>query len=345
MKKITIIFLFFFLFFSCNTNSLENKLPTDVFNYTDDLINKMKILSLKTSFCDIESEIIILKTNKFCITNKYIIPYFYGSLIKNSKPIENYEKNEIDEHFYYIAKDIALKYALYYESIDKEINVTDDEINYQLNLITSGKIDEISKNTQNSIFKTNYYLEKARISASINKYINKLKEDIQISESQISSFYENNKSIGFIPERAIVRQILISTKGLNEKQKAKKFFVIQNLLNDIKKGKDFSQLAKTFSDDPASSNSGGRLGDYIEKGKIEKLFDNITFSTPVGSVSEIFETDFGYHIVKVDKIEKEGRKSLSEVKDEIINILKNENLNKIISDETKRLERKYNIKI
>jgi peptidyl-prolyl cis-trans isomerase D len=90
--------------------------------------------------------------------------------------------------------------------------------------------------------------------------------------------------------------ILIGFGDGSNKDSAKA--LAMSVLSEAKKGGDFAELAKKNSSDPGSAQNGGDLG-FFGKGKMIKEFDSAAFSVKVGGISDIVETQFGYHIIKV----------------------------------------------
>ncbi|MFK7900878.1 MAG: peptidylprolyl isomerase [Cyclobacteriaceae bacterium] len=115
--------------------------------------------------------------------------------------------------------------------------------------------------------------------------------------------------------------ILFTTQGLDPEQKKAKKAQAQDVLNRALKGENFTILAFQFSEDPGSKQKGGDLGEF-GKGQMVKPFQDAVFGAKkTGVVSELVESQFGYHIinvtkkVKVDKIEK--KQVLAEITKEI----------------------------
>ena len=74
----------------------------------------------------------------------------------------------------------------------------------------------------------------------------------------------------------------------------------EDLLEQIRSGEDFEQLARRYSDDPGSAQLGGDLG-WFRRGRMVREFEDAAFSLPTGRVSEVVETDFGFHIIRLER--------------------------------------------
>lgn len=99
------------------------------------------------------------------------------------------------------------------------------------------------------------------------------------------------------PKEVRASHIPIAARGLDAEQKANAKEKIESLLKQIRSGESFEELAKKYSDCPSKAN-GGDLG-YFGKGKMVKEFEDAAFALDIGEVSDVIETIFGYHIIKV----------------------------------------------
>jgi len=87
----------------------------------------------------------------------------------------------------------------------------------------------------------------------------------------------------------------------------------KDVLAKAKAGDDFSELAKTHSDDPGSAQNGGELG-FFGKGVMVPEFEAAAFALKVGDVSDLVKTQFGWHIIKVEELKKDKKGEVTEVR-------------------------------
>ncbi|HEY0687147.1 MAG TPA: SurA N-terminal domain-containing protein [Steroidobacter sp.] len=137
---------------------------------------------------------------------------------------------------------------------------------------------------------------------------------VDVSEQALKEYYDGVKERFESPERRQGRHILITaTDGLDDAAAQKK---AQELTDKAKGGADFAQLAKENSKDPGSAQQGGDLG-LAQKGMFVGPFEDALFSMQPGEVRGPVKTQFGYHVLKLEKIEKGHLQSFEEARAEV----------------------------
>jgi peptidyl-prolyl cis-trans isomerase C len=126
---------------------------------------------------------------------------------------------------------------------------------------------------------------------------------INVTEDDAQKYYSENKTKFETPEQIKASHILIKldTKDPNadpNQAKAKAKAKAENLLKQIKDGADFAELAKTNSGDTYSAVQGGDLG-FFGRNQMVPAFERAAFALKPGQVSDVVETQFGYHIIKL----------------------------------------------
>ncbi len=144
-----------------------------------------------------------------------------------------------------------------------------------------------------------------------------LMSGIQIPEDEIKRFYQENVSKFQGDEERHASHILITFGGKTDAAaKAAAKSKALAVLAEVKKAPEkFDVLAKKYSQDPGSAQNGGDLG-AVKRGVMVKPFEDAVFSMAPGSVSDLVETEFGYHIIKLTEI-KGSAPTLEEVKNQI----------------------------
>jgi peptidyl-prolyl cis-trans isomerase D len=143
----------------------------------------------------------------------------------------------------------------------------------------------------------------------------------KVSEEEVGTYFELNKQEYATPKKVRARHILFNIgsdaepKAIEEAQNK-----ALNVLKEAKSGKDFGDLAKKYSDDPGSRNSGGDLG-FFTRDRMVKPFSDAAFAMKEGEISEPIRSPFGWHIIKVEAIEEAKEPVLVEVADQIRNKL------------------------
>jgi len=122
------------------------------------------------------------------------------------------------------------------------------------------------------------------------------------TDQQMRDFWEQNRAQQ--PKRPATvsfRQIVIKPQP-DSAAKARAYQVAESLLVVLRHGADFASVAKRFSADTASREQGGELG-WFRRGVMFKEFEDVAFRLRPGEISDVVETPFGYHIIKVERVQ------------------------------------------
>lgn len=220
------------------------------------------------------------------------------------------------------------KMPAYYKALagNRKKDFLDDMINEQL------IYKEAVKRGINRDPEVKELLDEAKRKILIAKLMEVEAKKSAVNEDKIKEFYEMHKADFVTPLKLRASHIMVDTEAeANE------------ILQKLKDGGDFAQLAKEYSKDP-SKDRGGDIG-YFIKGQLMPEIEEACFKLQVGQTSDIIKTKFGYHIIRLtDRIEPRTVE-LSEVKDAIEKELKDRAQQRALDDLVKDLRSKAHVKV
>jgi parvulin-like peptidyl-prolyl isomerase len=155
-----------------------------------------------------------------------------------------------------------------------------------------------------------------------DKIYSKVTEKVVISDAETQKYYEDNKATLFkVPDQVKVSHILIkfnvaTGETVTDANKAEAKKKIDDVASQLKNGADFAEMATKYSEDTASVPSGGDIG-FISAGQTVPEFEAAAFALEVGKVSDVVETTYGYHILKVTEKKASYVQTFDEVKDTV----------------------------
>ncbi|RKY80885.1 parvulin peptidyl-prolyl isomerase [candidate division KSB1 bacterium] len=182
--------------------------------------------------------------------------------------------------------------------------VLEQQINQWIQQIGSErKVEEYFGSSMNKI--------KRRVRKEIREHlmVEKLQQEklqeVKITRQEVEQFYQTNRdSLPELKESVEISHILLQvTPGAESKQQARE--KIAGILERLRSGEDFAELARQYSEDPGSAAKGGELG-FIQRGDFVKDFEEKAFALQPGQISDIVETQFGFHIIQM--LERRGEK-------------------------------------
>ena len=227
--------------------------------------------------------------------------------------IVSFKKNILDQ---------LINYELFYQQAQKEkIKISNDDINLEIDKI---KDNFSSPEEFNEALKANNITpaqlkEDIKRQLMINSILEETRNQISISDEELLEYYNENKESFLELEQVYARHILVETEE-----------EANNLLLQLKEGlTDFAELAKEKSIGP-SAPSGGDLG-FFTRGQMVKEFEDAVFSLEPGEISDVVQTQFGYHIIKCEEKKEEYSPAFEEAKERISNTLRYQKENEVIS--------------
>jgi len=174
------------------------------------------------------------------------------------------------------------------------------------------------------------HAERYRVAATVRaRYVAYRPADfaaqVEVADADVAEYYELNKDEQFTePEQVRARHILVKVDpDATAEAKAAARKKAEDLLARVKAGEDFATLAKKSSDDPGSAAKGGDLG-LFGRGAMTPAFEAAAFALEPGQVSDVVETPFGFHVIRVEEHPAGGVKPLEAVREQITQKLRND---------------------
>ncbi len=211
-----------------------------------------------------------------------------------------------------------------------EVSITDEEVNTRLErevqdtiLLRGVTREELDQQVQSQM---GISLEEAMAERKVDPFYRdmvlhmkllqqKYPEETKVTDEEIQDAYESMKPRFEKPEEVRASHILINTTQLKtDEEKAEARAKLAGILEKVKAGEDFGALAEEHSDCPSGKRAKGDLGFFPRQGPMVEPFAEAAFGLKVGDVSDIVETNFGYHIIKLTERRDAHTTTLEEAK-------------------------------
>lgn len=227
-----------------------------------------------------------------------------------------------------VLNDLVNRELIYQESRKRGFEVSTEEVDMVINEMKQRYPD--SKAFQSVLARMQLTEEHLRAQirrqSVIRNYVNReIGDKIEISDATSKSFYQDNPRFFQQPEQVHARHILIKIEaGANEKTKGEARQKIASIKKRAESGEDFGEIAKIESQGP-SAIKGGDLG-FFSKGRMVPAFEKAAFGMKVNEISDLVETNFGYHLIQVLDRRESRTLAYLEVKERITINLRNEQI-------------------
>lgn len=299
-------------------------------------------LATRISFLNPDSNKIIITTNHFNVSVGEVLDLMTSILGNQTSNLLSYPPKELAEFIRRTAMEHTEKKLLLRVAKKAGMKVTSAELDsimamqYQqfggeaqfYEFLNEREIDvEFFKNDIERGILIDHYLKKI------------LRDRSDVTEEQIQDAYQK-----FLEDTvATVRHILLLTQEKSDAEKRQIRKKMEGILGRARAGEDFAALATEFTEDPGSKENGG-LYENFSRGVMVRPFEIAAFTTPVGEISDIVETRYGYHILKIVE-RKKNDAPLEEVRSSLAARLRGPKGDDIIPSHIIELKQEANVEI
>jgi len=167
--------------------------------------------------------------------------------------------------------------------------------------------------------------------------IKNIAQTVKVKDEDLLGFYEQQKSNYVLPEGRRASHILILAEDQTDKAAlAKAREAAETALIRVNAGEEFAVVAKEISQDPGSAESGGDLG-FFGKDVMDPAFEKAAFELEKGAVSELVQSQFGFHIIKLTDIRPEVGKSFEQARPDVLEAYRREEAGRLFYEYAERL--------
>jgi foldase protein PrsA len=194
---------------------------------------------------------------------------------------------------------------------ERDIEISDEEVEDRRRMIVAQAFGGSEKRYRERLAKQGVSEEQARadLEASLiqQELFNSLAKDVKVTDAEVRKHYDKNKRKYSTAAQRQIRQILV---GRNQRALA------QRLVDQLRDGGSFAQLARRYSRDPRAKSSGG--GFEIAQGDASRAYERVVFSIPTGRIAGPVRTQFGWHVIEALGPVRRGKtRPYAQVKEQI----------------------------
>ena len=326
MKKLIVPFLAIaIIIMACSDKQESVKLEAGTPEY--ELAQK---IAAKVNTLNPDENKVIVKADDFDVTSGEVIKVLYSRIGNNEARLINQSEEQLKQIVMQNAERIAEQKLLVIAAEKAGYAVSDSELDSTLDQRYQrfGGIDKYKERLESSGIKFATMREDMRQGLMIRNYLEKdVAAAEKVSDEELQKYFDE-KYTG--DRTATVQHILFMTQGKTEADKEEVRIKAEGILAEAKGGKDFGELAQKYSEDPGSKDRGG-LYESFERGQMVKPFEDASFNLPIGSISDLVETQYGYHIIKVISRQK-GDESLDQVRPKLLEEMKRQKIDDYIKE-------------
>ena len=305
------------------------------------MMEEAKRLGLNVSEGEIEQK--ILENPAFREGGNFIgLTRYQAILQQNNMTVEEFEsnvRNEIllDKLRSFIGAGVTVTDA----EVEEEYRKRNEKAKIDYVVVDPAKLEAkvtVSDQEQRDYYEKNkakYNVPEKRMAKYVYLETLKQRQLVTVSDDELRQYYGQHQSEYNLPERVTAQHILFKTQGKSPEETEAIKNKARGILDRAKKGEDFAALAKQFSED-GSAPAGGDLGSFT-RGQMVPEFDQVAFSLGVGAISDLVQTQFGVHIIKVNEKQEARARPFEELKEAVRPIVSTRKAEELASETAQKI--------
>lgn len=237
----------------------------------------------------------LIKTKSFTVTSYDIMPMMYQGFHQYATTLNHIPKSQFKTFIRRLAIEVAEKKIINKAAGKANISVPQDTIDVRMQKLydSYGSQADFERLISHEGFNLDLIKETQRLNLTVDAFFDEMYlTRVEIDESEMRRIHEEDKL-------ATVRHILLKTQMKTDAEKERIYQQMERILVRARSGEDFASLALQYSEDPGSKTNGGLYKNF-PRGYMVQPFEDAAFSVPVGEISDIIETNYGIHILKVE---------------------------------------------
>jgi parvulin-like peptidyl-prolyl isomerase len=239
------------------------------------------------------------------------------------------------------AMDLMIEQELVRQAAEaKGIEVTTEEVDAAWAEITQPfkTREEFIRRLETESFTEEGYRKHLQRMLMAKKYLDEIRLSVpEVGDEELETYYRDNEIRLTLPEQVRVRHILLTWKPLGKPDdRAALYEQMQPILEKARAGEDFASLARQFSEDYATRQTDGDTG-LFKRGDMPPAFEQAAFALQPGQISDIVETPFGLHIIKLEERQAPRLLPLAEIREPLRDHIYQEKMQAAVQQENARL--------
>ena len=295
---------------------------------------------------------VVAVVNKDVITESELDPLFQPILVQYQQTYQGAElMDKLGEVRHKLILQLIEDRLVLQEATKLGVDVSEGEINDRIEELKQSYKTEGTANFEDAIKAQGVTIkalkDRIRDQTAIQKlHFVEVRRKVVVSPLEVENYYKEHENEFAQKEKRTVWVITIPkndlaiSKGMMDEKAKKK---MEAILKDLKKGRNFEEVAKKESGDPHAKN-GGLIGE-VTKGDMAENIDQVLFQTPDGQMTDILETERAYHIFKVGTLAASKKLSFEEAREKIENFLYKQKANARFEEWMDELKKKAFISI